>query len=113
MFKRAFWFSTGAAVGLGSSVWAGRKVKRAANRFMPEQVQREVGDRARRIGRDVRAAATEGRTAMREREAELRADVDSSARRRAGDDRTSTGAQSGEVYRSPGRGQRYRARPSR
>ncbi len=79
MLKRAFWFSTGAAVGLGSSVWAGRRVKRAANRLMPGEVQREVADRARRVGRDVRAAATEGRTAMREREAELRADVDRSS----------------------------------
>ncbi len=87
MLKRAFWFSTGAAVGLGSSVWAGRKVKRAANRLMPAEVQREVGDRARRVGRDVKAAATEGRTAMREREAELRVDVDNNAERRIRHDR--------------------------
>jgi hypothetical protein len=88
VFKRTFWFSTGAAVGLGSSVWAGRKVKRAAQRFMPEEVQREVTDRARRVGRDVRAAANEGRTAMREREAELRADVDNSTERRTRHDRS-------------------------
>ncbi|MBI2709958.1 MAG: hypothetical protein HYX34_09720 [Actinobacteria bacterium] len=73
MLKRTVWFTTGAAVGLGSSMWVQRRVKRAARRLLPEQVAAGVGTTVRRTVADVRAAAVEGRDAMRAREAELRA----------------------------------------
>ena len=49
-----------------------RKVKAAARRYMPESLGGRVTDTVTGISRDVKAAVTEGRSAMREREAELR-----------------------------------------
>ncbi len=62
MFKRLFWLLVGATAGLGGSYWFQRRVRQAVDRFAPDNVQA-----------DVRAALTEGRTAMQQREAELRA----------------------------------------
>jgi len=75
MFKRTVWFTVGTATGLASSYWVQRRVKQAAAQF-PDRVQREVTDAAKRVGGNVRAAATEGRQAMVDREAELQAQVD-------------------------------------
>jgi hypothetical protein len=61
VFKRLFWLTVGAAAGFTGSVWLQRRVKQAVDRFTPEHVQA-----------DVKAAFTEGRTAMRAREQELR-----------------------------------------
>jgi hypothetical protein len=76
MFKRVRWMSIGAAVGLGGSVWAQRRVRRAVDRYLPEQVVSSAGQRARNLRSDVRDALTEGRLAMRDREEELRAQVE-------------------------------------
>ncbi|CAN5532514.1 hypothetical protein BH18ACT1_BH18ACT1_09430 [soil metagenome] len=65
MFKRLFWLVTGASFGFGSSFWLQRSVRRSVARYRPAAV-------AARFGRDVRVAVEEGRTAMTEREAELR-----------------------------------------
>ncbi len=65
MLKRLFWLTLGVASGFGGSVWLQRRLRQAVDRFAPENVQR-----------DMRAAVTEGRTAMRSREAELRARYD-------------------------------------
>lgn len=62
MFKRLFWLVVGGVAGFTGSVWLQRRVKQAVERFTPQHVQA-----------DVRAAVTEGRAAMREREDELRA----------------------------------------
>jgi hypothetical protein len=72
VLKRTIWFTVGAATGLGSSWWVQRRVRQAAAQ-LPERVQREVTDAARRRVSDVRAAASEGKAAMAAREAELRA----------------------------------------
>lgn len=79
MFKRTFWFGVGGAVGLGSSVYVQRRLKKVATRI-PERARRNVGAAARRVGTDVRGAVVEGRRAMVDREAELRAQVDRTAR---------------------------------
>jgi hypothetical protein len=68
-----FWFTVGYGAGIGTSWYAAKKVKEAARRYTPEQLQTRVTDTVTGISRDVRAAVTEGRSAMREREAELRA----------------------------------------
>lgn len=81
MFKRTIWFGVGAATGLGSSWWVQRRVRQAAAQI-PERVQREVTDAARRTVRDVRDAAAQGRQAMADREAELRAQVEARTTRR-------------------------------
>lgn len=75
MFKRIIWMGTGMAVGAGSAFWAKRKVTDTVERYLPEQVAERAAVQARDLGRTVREAATEGRSAMREREAELRAQV--------------------------------------
>jgi hypothetical protein len=91
MPKRTFWFVSGAAAGLGSSLWVQHRVKEAVERYVPEKVQARAADAARRVGPALRDAVTEGRDAMRQREAQMRADVDErmtrrppEARRRAG-----------------------------
>lgn len=86
--KRTFWFVTGTAAGLGSSLWIQRRVRTAVERYVPERVQERATDAARRVGPAVRDAVTEGRDTMRTREEEMRADVASrmedSRRPRAG-----------------------------
>lgn len=65
MLKRLRWLFTGAAVGFGGSFWLQRKMKSAAVRYKPAGVAVAAASRAR-------DALEEGRTAMKEREAELR-----------------------------------------
>ena len=75
MFKRLRWMTVGAGVGFGASFWVVRKVRRTVERFTPERVSADVTSAVRGLGDDVRGAVTEGRVAMREREAELRAEL--------------------------------------
>jgi hypothetical protein len=61
MFKRLFWLAIGAAAGFSGSYWIQQRVKRTVDRFAPDNLQA-----------DAKAAVVEGRTAARQREAELR-----------------------------------------
>ncbi len=70
--KRVFWLTVGYTAGIGSSFYAARKAKAVARRYTPEGLSGRVTDTVTGISRDVKAAVTEGRSAMREREAELR-----------------------------------------
>lgn len=76
MFKRITWMGTGMIVGAGGAFWAKRKVERAVEQYLPEQVADRAAASARGLGHAVRAAATEGKEAMRATEAELRTRVD-------------------------------------
>ena len=80
MFKRLFWLTVGTLLGLGSSFWAQRRLRRAVRRIAPEHVRRQLSWWARNLLADLRAAAAEGRAAMREREAALRAQFRATAR---------------------------------
>ena len=71
MFKRLFWFS----IGCGSSLWVMRTVRRAVERLAPHRLTQDAVAGAKTAGAQLRAALDEGRTAMREREAELRAEI--------------------------------------
>jgi hypothetical protein len=75
VFKRLFWLTLGLAVGFGTSFRLMRAMRRTVERFLPRRVTHHVVTGARSIGAEVRAALDEGRTAMREREAELRAEI--------------------------------------
>jgi hypothetical protein len=75
VLRRTFWFATGATAGFGGAMWVRRRVLRAVHRYTPEAVQAEVGDSVRRLGGDLRDALRDGRSAMTEREAELRAEL--------------------------------------
>lgn len=79
MFKRLFWLAVGTGLGFGASFWLMRTVRQQVARLAPVKVSGQVTDavtsRARAVGDGVKAALAEGRRAMREREAELRAEV--------------------------------------
>ena len=79
MFKRLFWLAIGAGLGFGLSFWLARFVRSTVERYAPERVSGDLAASLRRLSDEVRAATTEGRQAMREREAELRESL--SARR--------------------------------
>lgn len=77
MFKRIIWMGTGMAVGAGGAFWAKHKVEQTVEQYLPEQVAVRAATSARGLADTVRAAAAEGREAMRTTEAELRARVES------------------------------------
>jgi hypothetical protein len=68
VIKRLFWLLVGFLLGLGSSWAVMRRLRKAAARYVPADV-------ASRWSGNVRAAVSEGREAMRSREAELKADL--------------------------------------
>lgn len=76
MFRRLIWLVIGAGFGFGVSFWLMRFVRETAARYTPERVSADLADAMRHLGSDLRAAVAEGREAMRERELELRADVE-------------------------------------
>ena len=78
MIRRLFWLSVGAGLGFGSSLWLQRRLREAVARYAPERVSADVTASIKGFGADVRLAVANGREAMRERETELRADVDRS-----------------------------------
>lgn len=76
MFKRLFWLLMGIGFGFGVSFWLMRFVRSTMERYTPEKVSGDLAGAIRAFGSDIRAAAVEGREAMREREAELLAELD-------------------------------------
>lgn len=79
MFKRATWTVVGYSLGVGSSVYVQRKVRRAVSRYTPTHVRNDLGrrsrdmaDRARALGADAASALREGRSVMRTSEIDLR-----------------------------------------
>jgi hypothetical protein len=75
LVRRLVWFTTGATAGFGGAMWIRRRILRTVRRYAPEQLQAEATASVRRMGAGVRDAVTEGRSAMRQREAELRAEL--------------------------------------
>ena len=75
MFRRLFWLLIGMGFGFGTSFWVMRFVRETVARYTPERVSSDVADAVRSFGTDLRLAVAEGRAAMHEREAELRADL--------------------------------------
>lgn len=76
MFKRITWLGAGIAVGAGGAFWTKRKVEATVARYLPDRVADRAATQARDLGRTVREAASEGRDAMRQRQQELRAQVE-------------------------------------
>jgi hypothetical protein len=77
VFKRLFWLVIGAGFGFGVSFWLMRFVRDTMQRYTPERVSADLAGALRGLGADLRAAVAEGREAMREREAEIRAELGS------------------------------------
>src|SRR5690348_6590204 len=67
MFRRMFWFLTGAATG----VWATVKVNRAVRRLSPDSLAATAADRALETGARLRLFARDVRAGMAQREGEL------------------------------------------
>ena len=78
MFRRVFWFGMGAGMGFGTSFWLTRWVRETAARYAPQTVGTQVSTAVKGLGQDLRDAVAEGRSAMRERERDLRLQVESS-----------------------------------
>ncbi len=80
MLKRLRWIVMGMGVGASASVWAQRKVKLLMRSYTPPEVAARAAKRgseaAGRTAGEVRTALAEGRQAMRQREAELRHQID-------------------------------------
>ena len=68
LFRKVVWVFAGFAVGLGSSWAFTRRMRRVARRYVPSEMRDRWGD-------NMRAAVDEGRTAMRSREADLKAGI--------------------------------------
>ena len=76
MFRRLFWLIVGAGFGFGVAFWLMRFVRSTVERWSPERVSSDLAGAGRSFGADLREAVAEGREAMREREAQLRAEVE-------------------------------------
>jgi hypothetical protein len=72
---RPLWLAAGVAVGVGGTLWAERRVRRAVDRLTPESVAAGAGRSVRRLGDRVQAAVAAGREARDRREEELWADL--------------------------------------
>jgi hypothetical protein len=78
MFRRLFWLLVGVGFGFGASFWMMRFVKETMARYSPERVSADLAGAVKGLGTDLRLAVADGREAMREREAALRAELDRS-----------------------------------
>jgi hypothetical protein len=76
MFKRVRWMGMGAVAGVGASTWAQHRLRRTLQDHPSIQTGAGLVAGARRVARDVGAAVADGRQAMTQREATLRADLD-------------------------------------
>ena len=76
MFKRLFWLLMGVGFGFGVSFWVMRFVRSTMERYTPERVSSDLAGALKQLGADLKDAAAEGRQAMKEREAELLAELD-------------------------------------
>jgi hypothetical protein len=74
VFKRLSWLVVGFTLGIGSSWAVTRRIRRLVVRFAP-------ADTVDRWSGNVRAAVSEGRSAMRTRETELNSSFDRAAGR--------------------------------
>ncbi len=72
-FKRVRWFTAGAVAGVGGAVVAGVRVRRTVHQLSPEHVARNTVKAAKNRVADVADAVRTGRSAMRTKEAQLRA----------------------------------------
>jgi hypothetical protein len=76
VFRRLFWLAIGAGFGFGVSFWLMRWVRETAARYAPERVSSDLASAVKGFGQDLRDAVAEGRSAMREREVDLRAGLE-------------------------------------
>lgn len=61
MFKRLFWFSSGAATGAAGSWYIKRRIQEKLRRFTPGGVRDTAVAKAKQAGADAKIALAEGR----------------------------------------------------
>lgn len=61
MFKRLFWFTSGAASGAAGSWWLRKRVREEMQRFTPGGMKQEATKRFHQARQDARSATTEVR----------------------------------------------------
>ncbi len=64
--KRILWTSVGYSLGITTSIYVQRRVKRTVERYAPAQVRSDVADRGRAVADRTREMAVEFRDAARE-----------------------------------------------
>jgi hypothetical protein len=106
VFKRVRWMSMGAVAGAGASMWAQRRLRRTLDEHQGVKLSVQAAAKARRWGADVRDALAEGRDAMAEREADLKAEMDGRLVPIHGGDRPVVAARSAHRGRSTHEGAR-------
>jgi hypothetical protein len=74
--KRLFWTALGLGAGVTAAMLTSRWMRKQSERMAPANVGRQLGDTARDVGQLVREALDEWRTGMAEKEAEIRAQLD-------------------------------------
>ena len=75
--RRMFWTALGLGAGVTVAVLASRWMRRQSERMAPANVGRQLGDTAKDLGQLAREAMDEWRKGMAEKEAEIRAQLDS------------------------------------
>lgn len=80
MFKRLFWLMIGLGLGFGASFWLMRFVRSTVERYSPERISGDMTAAVKGLGKELRAALSEGREAMRDREIEIRDEIASNGR---------------------------------
>ena len=80
MFKRVIWMGAGFGAGLGSSYWVKRAVNRRVERYVPTEVRKVVGSKARSAGATVKSAVDEGRSTMRQYQRDAAAAIEGEER---------------------------------
>jgi hypothetical protein len=80
VFKRLFWLTIGLGLGFGASFWLMRFVRSTVERYSPERISSDMTAAVKGVGKELRAALSEGRAAMRDRELEIRDEIASNGR---------------------------------
>ncbi|MBV8690309.1 MAG: hypothetical protein JOZ37_17310 [Actinobacteria bacterium] len=75
MFKRLFWLTIGLGLGVGASFWFMRFIRKTVERYSPERISTDMTNAVKGLRQDLRAAVSEGRQAMRDREIEIREEI--------------------------------------
>ena len=75
--RRLFWTALGLGAGVTAAVLTSRWMRRQSERLAPANIGQQLGEAARDLGQLAREALQEWRTGMAEKEAEIRAQLDS------------------------------------
>lgn len=74
--RRAFWLAAGLGAGVAGAILVSRWMRRQRERLSPANIGAQVSEGLRDLGELFREALDEARSASRQREAEIWAEVD-------------------------------------